>query len=102
MEPLGSPSFFAYEGLRLVVPGAVGYAVVRAATSTLNASDSLEEGLSAVPTAIAITLGLGLLLYFMDLPAITPFYRRQPGAEFVRELGEASGLSGYQALNRYF
>jgi len=72
-EGLDAASFEFYEGIRIIIPGAIAVGLTDAVVRTAHPSgDGL--GLTALPTVVA-TVVVGLLFYFVDLPAKTPYYR---------------------------
>lgn len=95
---VGSTPFFAYEGLRILIPGSLAYGLLLASIPVVEGLETIRDG----GTGVVITLSIGFFLYFVDLPAFGPLYRNQEGLQFFESLGAPAGLDHYEIRNRYF
>lgn len=103
---IGATSFDAYEGIRIVIPGAVAVGVAGAVERTLHAGPAVIGGDTGL--TILLALAVGLVLYYLDLPSRSAGYlqRDQPSQELTRRYGRSharpDGLRPLDVLNRYF
>lgn len=92
-------SFEFYEGIRILVPGAIAVAAYGAMTTTfeLNTPSPTESAAGALVAALLV----GLLLYFIDLPARSQVYKAALPHTVLDTWtkGERGGLS---STNLYF
>ena len=101
MNGFPGPSFFSYEGLRILISGLFAYGLIRAAAPAFLADDALVE-LADASTVAVIALASGLMLYFVDLPSFTPLVKTQPAMARIRDIGRAANLGPYVAENRFY
>jgi hypothetical protein len=99
---VGASSFDAYEGIRIVIPGAI---FVGAAAFVVDVTGHGRPAPFDDPgSVVLLALISGLVLYFLDLPAKTAVYRSkdQPTDYLEREFGSQPGMRPGVILNRYF
>lgn len=84
LSEVGPGSFAEYEGIRVVIPGLLTYGVAVATFRTVAPSEKaslLENPL----TGIVATLAIGLLLYFLDVPARSAAYAKNQPTDYLNE-----------------
>src|SRR5689334_9673491 len=85
-EGFDAASFEFYEGIRIIIPGALAVGLTDAIVRTAHPNGH-GLGLTTLPTLMA-TVVVGLLLYFVDLPAKTPYYRTDMPTDAMKEFGK--------------
>jgi hypothetical protein len=78
LSEVGPGSFAEYEGIRIVIPGLLTYGIAVGTFQTVAPSEKATIFESPVAGIVA-SLTIGLLLYFLDVPARSAaFYKNQP------------------------
>lgn len=94
-----SPSSFdSYEGIRIVIPGLVGFGTGVAAFSTV----APDEGLGLVENAfvgLVAALVIGLFLYYWDMPARSAAYNENQPTDYLEE--QHPEVKSYELLTAY-
>jgi hypothetical protein len=75
-------SFDAYEGIRILIPGAIVSAVAYLTTKTVAPSVHIDLSGDAIAWIVA-SLATGLVLYFLDLPAKAVAFRELQPTEYL-------------------
>jgi len=84
LSEVGPSSFDAYEGIRIVIPGLLTYGVVAATFCTLAPSE--RSSLLVNPlTGVVGALAIGLLLYFLDIPARAAAYSKNQPTDYLKK-----------------
>lgn len=98
-DHLNASGFDAYEGIRIVIPGAFALALYAAITATfgLDAPETLDNALFGV----VLSLAIGLLLYFIDLPGRAQIYLAAQPHKDLESWG-VTAPSGMRMQNVYF
>ena len=82
LSDVGSQSFEFYEGIRIIIPGALIVGLVDALQWTLDP----KHGLSIdTATAVVAAIAFGLLAYFVDLPRQSAFFNRDLPSDLMRK-----------------
>lgn len=84
LSEVGPGSFDAYEGIRIVIPGLLTYGIASVAFRTVAPSEKatlLENPLTGIVAALAI----GLLLYYLDVPARAASYSANQPTDYLKE-----------------
>lgn len=84
LSEVGPGSFDSYEGIRIVIPGLLAYGVAVATFRTVAPSENtalLENPITGIVAALAI----GLLLYFLDIPARAASYAKNQPTDYLNE-----------------
>lgn len=84
LSEVGPGSFAEYEGIRIVIPGLITYGAAVATFRTVAPNEEaslLENPLTSIVAALAI----GLLLYFMDIPARSAAYNSNQPTDFLND-----------------
>jgi hypothetical protein len=102
---VGATSFDSYEGIRIVIPGALvtGLLVAAERTFAVHGPNPIAKETSL---ALLVALAAGLLLYFVDLPTKSAGYNQesQPTNYLNATYGssaDSGGLKPGEILNRY-
>lgn len=88
-EGLDAASFEFYEGIRIIIPGALTVGLADAVVRTAH-PDGHGLGLTALPTVVAAIV-VGLLLYFVDVPTKTPYFRADQPTATLAQFGTPKG-----------
>jgi hypothetical protein len=97
---VGSDSFEFYEGVRIVIPGAVLAGLGKLLLWTVDPSESLSADFGMVLIA---AVGLGLVAYFVDIPRQSAVYNRGlPSETFEKKFKDALETSSVNPRNAFF
>lgn len=97
---VGSDSFEFYEGIRIVIPGALLAALGKLIVWTFDPTESLSTDLG---TVLVAAIGLGLVAYFVDLPRQSAFYNKGlPSARFEELFATACEEREINPRNAFF
>ncbi|MCB0908747.1 MAG: hypothetical protein KDB63_16695 [Nocardioidaceae bacterium] len=97
-DGVDATSFEFYEGIRIILPGALTVALADAVVRTAS-SDGKGLGLDTLPAVIASVL-IGLVFYFIDAPTKSTVYRTDQPTATLAEFGTPK--DGTTAGNNYF
>ncbi len=97
-EGVDATSFEFYEGIRIILPGALTVGLADAVVRTASA-DGAGLGLDALPAVVAAIL-IGLAFHFIDAPAKATAYRTGLPTEALADFGEPR--VGKSVANSYF
>jgi hypothetical protein len=84
LSEVGPGSFAEYEGIRIVIPGLLTYGAVVAAFRTVAPSEKASL-LDNPLTGIVAALTIGLLLYFLDIPARSAGYSKNQPTDYLND-----------------
>jgi hypothetical protein len=99
LSEVGPGSFDAYEGIRIVIPGLLTYGVAVATFCTLAPSE--KSSLLGNPlTGVVVALVIGLLLYFLDIPARAAAYVKGQPTDYLNE--QFPQIRSGELLTAYF
>lgn len=94
----GATQFEFYEGIRIVLPGALAVGLANEISSTFKLGLRLENN----PVGgIAAAILIGLIFYYVDAPAKATVYSQNLPTEHLKDLGITTP-SGYRLVNLYF
>jgi hypothetical protein len=98
---VGAGSFDAYEGIRIVIPGAIAVTVSSTAYQAITLSHSSPIS-DSTGGSIAAALLFGLMLYFVDIPAKAAAYEKEQPTAYVATKFASDKLSRAEVINKYF
>lgn len=94
----GATQFEFYEGIRIILPGALTVGLANEVSRTFHLGIHLENN----PVGgIAAAILIGLIFYFIDAPAKAAVYYQNLPTEHLKDLG-ITAPAGYRLENLYF